>query len=122
MILVIGGANQGKLAYILEKTGLSPEDVARDPGTAEHKPIFDDLECWMRLHPDTGLEGLLAANPDVIIVCDEVGCGVVPIDKADRAWREAVGRLCCHLARRADRVVRVFCGLPSPLKGELPWN
>ena len=24
--------------------------------------------------------------------------------------------------RRADRVVRVFCGLPSPLKGELPWN
>lgn len=116
MILVIGGANQGKLAYILEKTGLSPEDVARDPGTAEHKPIFDDLERWMRLHPDTGLEGLLAANPDVIIVCDEVGCGVVPIGGADRAWREAVGRLCCQLAERAEAVYRISCGLAIRLK------
>lgn len=96
--------------------------MARDPKSAENAPIFDDLEAWMRLHPETGLDALLAANPGVIILCDEIGCGVVPVDKADRLWREATGRLCCALAGRADHVVRIFCGIPTPLKGELPWN
>ena len=36
--------------------------------------------------------------------------------------REAVGRLCCRLAERAERVERIFCGLPMVLKGEGPWN
>ena len=118
MILSIGGAGQGKLDYVLQKTGYGPAQVARTPEEARTRPVFAGLEDW----PELDEAALLEANPDVILICDEVGCGVVPIDKADRAWREAVGRLCCHLARRADRVVRVFCGLPSPLKGELPWN
>ena len=37
-----------------------------------------------------------------------------------RAAREAAGRLSCLLAERADTVVRVCCGLPQVLKGELP--
>ena len=36
--------------------------------------------------------------------------------------RQAVGRLCCRLAERAERVERIFCGLPMVLKGEGPWN
>ena len=39
---------------------------------------------------------------------------------ADRAAREAAGRLACLLAARADCVVQMFCGLPTVLKGELP--
>ena len=50
----------------------------------------------------------------------EVGGGVVPIDPAARAAREAAGRLACLLAARADCVVQMFCGLPTILKGELP--
>ena len=46
----------------------------------------------------------------------EVGGGVVPIDPSERAAREAAGRLSCLLAQRAERVVRVFCGLPMVLK------
>ena len=37
-----------------------------------------------------------------------------------RADREAAGRLSCLLAARADAVVRVFCGIPTVIKGELP--
>ena len=55
-----------------------------------------------------------------VIVAAETGGGVVPIDPVQRAQREAAGRLSCLLAARADRVVRVFCGLPMALKGELP--
>ena len=61
-------------------------------------------------------------NPSAIVTCDEVGCGVVPVEPAQRARREAVGRLCCRLAERAERVERIFCGLPMVLKGEGPWN
>lgn len=67
----------------------------------------------------------LAALADELAACDvvtatEVGGGVVPIDPADRAAREAAARLACLLAARADCVVQMFCGLPTVLKGELP--
>ena len=54
-----------------------------------------------------------------VVISTEVGGGVVPTDPAERAAREAAGRLNCLLAKRADRVIRVFCGLPMVLKGAL---
>ena len=118
MMLIIGGAGQGKLDYALEKTGYGMEQVARTPEEARTKPVFAGLEHWPELDEDA----LLAANPEVILICDEVGCGVVPVEPEQRAWREQVGRLCCRLAKRAERVERIFCGLPMVLKGEGPWN
>ena len=118
MILIIGGAGQGKLDYALEKTGCGPDQVARTPEEARTKPIFAGLEHW----PELDENELLSANPEIVLICDEVGCGVVPVDPAQRARREAVGRLCCRLAQRAARVERIFCGLPMVLKGEGTWN
>ena len=118
MILIIGGAGQGKLDYVLQKTGYGPAQVARTPEEARTRPVFAGLEDW----PELDEAALLEANPDVILICDEVGCGVVPVEPAQRARREAVGRLCCRLAERAEQVERIFCGLPMVLKGEGPWN
>ena len=122
MILLIGGAGQGKLADALNKTGFGPEHVAYDPVSARTKPIFAGLSAWVRAHPGEGVGDLLEVNPGVVILCDEVGCGVVPVDPAERAWREEVGRLCCDLAQRAQRVERIFCGLSMVLKGEGTWK
>ena len=55
-----------------------------------------------------------------VVTATEVGGGIVPIDPAERARREAAGRLACLLAARADCVVQMFCGLPTIVKGELP--
>lgn len=55
-----------------------------------------------------------------VVTITEVGGGVVPTDPAQRAAREAAGRLGCLLAARAHTVVRMFCGLPLVLKGDLP--
>ena len=55
-----------------------------------------------------------------LVIATEVGGGVVPVDPAERAAREAAGRLACLLAARADCVVQLFCGIPTVLKGELP--
>ena len=54
-----------------------------------------------------------------IVIATEVGGGVVPMDAGARAGREAAGRLACLLAQRAETVIRVCCGLPQALKGEL---
>ena len=54
------------------------------------------------------------------MIATEIGCGIVPMDPAERERREAAGRLSCELARRAETVVRVCCGLPQLLKGEWP--
>ena len=54
-----------------------------------------------------------------VVTCDEIGCGVVPIERNDENWREAVGRLCCALAEQADAVIRVWAGVPRFIKGEL---
>jgi adenosylcobinamide kinase/adenosylcobinamide-phosphate guanylyltransferase len=118
MILIVGGAGQGKLDYVLDKTGYSREDVACSPEEALTRPVFYGVENW----PDLDENALLAANPELVLICREVGCGVVPVDARERAHREAVGRLCCRLAARAERVERIFCGLSMVLKGEGPWR
>lgn len=47
------------------------------------------------------------ARREIVIVCDEIGCGVVPIDAFERRWREETGRACCYLAKKAEA-----CGAP----------
>ena len=85
-------------------------------------PLLEDLHLAVRAELERGRDpmDLLPGLTGKIVTCDEVGCGVVPLDRADRDWREAVGRLCTALARQADLVVLVTCGLPQVLKGSLP--
>ena len=49
MILIIGGAGQGKLDYVLQKTGYGPAQVARTPEEARTRPVFAGLEDWPEL-------------------------------------------------------------------------
>ena len=51
-----------------------------------------------------------------ILICEDISCGVVPMDAEAREWREAVGRMNAVLAAQADTVTRIFCGLPLELK------
>ena len=76
-----------------------------------------DLAVW-DVQDLTALADALAARP--VVIATEVGGGVVPVDPAQRAAREAAGRLSCLLAARAETVVRVCCGIPQLLKGEWP--
>mgnify|MGYP001625006053 CR=1 FL=1 len=54
-------------------------------------------------------------------VCDAqdraAGCADLDALPDERAAREAAGRLSCLLAERAETVIRVFCGIPTVLKG-----
>lgn len=126
MRLIIGGAGQGKLDYALQAYGYATGDVAQTFSEAGNRAIFTEFQQAVKTvmsrgeDPQALTAALLRENPEVIILCDEVGCGVVPIDRSERLWRETVGRLCCALAREAITVERVFCGIPMVLKGEKP--
>ena len=61
-------------------------------------------------------EQLLQENPDVVMTVNELGCGVVPVDAFDRNWREVTGRICCILAKRAEAVYRMTCGIATKIK------
>lgn len=102
--LIIGGKHQGKLEYAKK---ISPETE-----------IFDGLEAWLREEtaPFEVLEAMLLEKPNLTIICDEVGCGIVPLEASQREWRERVGRVCVWLGGRATRVIRMSCGIPTILK------
>ena len=114
MKLIIGGAYQGKLTWAVERFGLTPDmlcDLARgfQPGK----------RCYYHLEAFTRAEKLAAPElfpEDAVIISREVGSGVVPMDAAERAWRERHGALLQQLSRRSETVIRIFCGLPQQLK------
>lgn len=109
MIFVTGPLFSGKKSYVKQRMGW-------DDGTLARRAVWDVQDLAARCRD---LEALAAelAQKDVVMAV-EVGGGVVPIDPAERAVREAAGRLACLLAQRAETVVRVFCGIPTVLKGE----
>ena len=108
MILVIGGRGAGKRRFVEGELGYAPEQIASCPQAGT--PVLYGLEALEVL---PSLEDLLERE---VVVCQEVGCGVVPMDRGEREHREAVGRLCCTLAEQAEAVYRLTCGIPMRLK------
>ena len=113
MVLILGGAGAGKKEYA-RSLGFTDADFTTD--VSDGKPVLYDLETIVR-GADVPFDALLRKK---LILCREVGSGVIPMDPKEREWREAVGRLCCALAKEATAVVRVVAGIPVALKGELP--
>ncbi len=110
MELYIGGYKQGKLKYVLTKYP-----------NAENR-VCNDLHLWIREMLQEGQDAELEViryieeNPDCILICDEIGNGIVPVDAFERRYREQVGRILIEVAKRADRVERVICGLGQRIK------
>ena len=65
------------------------------------------------------LDRLLALERDyaLILVSNEVGCGVVPVSRLGRAFRDLVGLANQRVAERSDRVYLMVAGLPLLFKG-----
>ena len=57
------------------------------------------------------------ALEDKIIIVTDISQGIVPMDPAQRNWREMVGRTMLYLGGKAEKVIRVFCGLGQEIKG-----
>lgn len=141
MIVVIGGAYQGKLEFarrLWKETwkqdgGGTHEDA---PSCADGRrdrleraweaPVIDGFHHYIRRMIETEespeeqvtklIREILQKNPRAIIVMDEIGYGIVPVDPKERMYREVAGMAGQLLAREAKQVYRVICGIGTKIK------
>lgn len=114
MILITGGAYQGKGAFAeeLRRKQVNQEECA----VIEHIHILIAQAIREGKDPWRQVEQIVKAQPNAIFTVNELGCGIVPMEAFDREWRETTGRICCRLAEQAEAVYRVTCGIPVKIK------
>lgn len=141
MILIFGGAYQGKLEFARTLPDCGAGEVfdcressegGREPAdTPPALPDFTaDIICGLQEFtweccaedPATRIEAadLMREHREAwrnkILIIDDVSQGIVPMDARVRAFREMNGRLMLYLASEAEAVYRVFCGIGKRIK------
>ena len=118
MILIIGGAYQGKLDFAKENFGVSEIFTCNGPEIDFSSKCIYKIEVFTASHPDpvAYFEAHKDDWKDSVLILDDISCGVVPMGAENRAWRHKNGRLAQYLSREAAQVSRIFCGLEQRLK------
>lgn len=106
MILLLGGINQGQNEYAIKH--YSEKKLLLDM----HELVYNTMK-ENKYNQD---EFLKKMEEHDCITFNEVGCGIVPIDKFERAYRDNMGFLTQKLAEKSDTVIRFVCGIPQVLK------
>ncbi len=120
MILIIGGAYQGKLDFAKAHFSLTEQDIftCAGPEIDFSKRCITNIEEFVRENQDPVgyFRDHRQAWEDAVLICRDLFCGVVPMGAENRDWRQNCGRLCQYLAGEARKVSRIFCGLEQRLK------
>ena len=130
MRLVTGGTGQGKLEYVLLKYDVHKNMVRdsclpKEDDEIEQKEgfvVINNFQQWVRQRmksggcPEDEVMSFLERYENCIIICDEIGNGIVPADPFEREYRERVGRILVQLAKRAEEVERIICGIGQKIK------
>ena len=132
MKLVIGGRAQGKLNYVLQHMtdenyqiydGVFPDEGELFNLTKKNEwLIVNHFHKWVNKelkenrNPEEEQEAFLKKGVRFVIISDEIGNGIVPVDAFERDYRERTGRMLITLASQADEVVRVICGIGQKIK------
>ena len=117
MLLIVGGAGQGKRKIALEQTGCTQQDIGED------REIVDHLHLLIRKYLEQGweisplLEKMLNKQA---VLCDEIGCGVDVYKRQEQLVQVLKEHDCLENASFIQN-----CGLPEEvicrdLTGELP--
>lgn len=117
MVLILGALGAGKKAYA-RSLGYTDEQMRTEVDC--DAPVLLDLEEAVRTDPKGTEAAFARICQKELVLCREIGSGVIPLDPTERDWRERTGRLCARLAKEASTVVRVIAGIPVAIKGELP--
>lgn len=146
MILIIGGAFQGKKRFAEQ---LFPQERPGQGGEAKNIAWCDGetasweefcqaawcfhLPAMIRRQMDEAagredgflrdgftredfVKELLRFPKEKIVVAEEIGSGIVPMGAFQRKWREETGRICCLLAENSSQVWRVIGGIGQRLR------
>lgn len=132
MEFYIGGYAQGKLTYVRQVhagerlyviDGEKAENLEEGRDNSDgSRLILNHLHLWVKKRlaegrePEEPVREFVKRYSDCIIISDEIGNGIVPVEQEERAYRERLGRMQTELAAEAERVERVICGLGQRLK------
>ena len=124
MILVFGGAYNGKKDFIKEKFNINEEDIfyCSDGEIDFSKKVICGLHKFTynnTLKNKSSLEYIkenINLFKDKIIITDEISSGIVPLKKEERMWREETGRCLQYLSKESSCIYRIFCGIPTIIK------
>ena len=110
--------------WINHDAPLDPTDIL-DNLPPDCAVLFDCATMWLTnatlADSDYSLPEMLdRCTAPLVIVSNEIGCGIVPEHAMVRRFRIQQGELNQHLAARADLVVLITAGLPLIVKGRLP--
>lgn len=122
--IIIGGAFQGKAQYATKiYPGLELTDgfncLLDEIGNCV---AVNEFHSFTRRWLSEGrtkeeLLKILEKNENLqLLISDEIGYGLVPVDDFEREYREFHGRVMTELAEQADCVERVVCGIPQRIK------
>lgn len=115
MVFIVGGAYQGKSAYARQSFGgyrivNAYHECVREQLMAGENP----MEQVRLMLEEAAQNGLL---DKMVVISDELGYGIVPVEREERVYRETNGRVNCYLAERAETVYRVIAGIATKIKG-----
>ena len=128
MELYIGGYAQGKLKYVMqmhsreEMEVIDGNTVCAFDNPTDKRVVFNHFHSLIKKlleqgeKPEQELELFLKEHQNCIIISDEVGNGIVPMEQKERDYRERLGRILIILAAKAERVERVICGIGQRIK------
>ena len=128
MVLIYGAAYAGKRDIARKFYGITKfcngktvpySEILQTPAVTNYQllvhRLLDDGES-----PQDFTKLVISANPEAVILMDDIGSGIVPLEQEERIWREESGICMRMLTQNARTVIRVICGIPQVLKGELP--
>lgn len=99
MILIIGGAYQGKLDYAKAAFGLTDDDVFTCTGAVDFSrrcvyglEEFVLARIWAGESAVSYFEETKEQWQECILICQDMSGGVVPVSREERAWRQETGR------------------------------
>lgn len=127
MILIFGGAFNGKLEYAINNLNITRNEFINGKNSnindiKNAKGIYN-LHLLIKNMVNEGIQDIsekiynkvISSNVEVII-SDEIGMGIIPIEKSDRILREENGKLLCKLNEISEKTIRVIYGIPQIIK------
>lgn len=124
MVLVFGGAYNGKLDFVKEQFNVSEDDIfycgvneidfSKKVICGLHKFTYNNI--LKEINSLQYIKENINLFKDKIIISDEISSGIVPLKKEDRMWREETGRCLQYLSKKSSCVYRIFCGIPTIIK------
>lgn len=118
--MITGGAYQGKKKYAVNYYGISENDMKNGKNCSisdlSNTKCIYNFQYLTKKYSIDDIKKAIFENPDIIIISDIIGEGIIPIEKSERIWRENTGKLCCWIAEKSVSVTRVSCGIGQIIK------